>query len=296
MPLSTGCHADRLESCCPHNRWRRWRRRTAKPRSTTARASFTRRMRQPYQIVPAAVAFPKTTNEASAIIKAALAAGVSVTPRGAGTGLSGGAIGDGLIVDFARHNRQIWDLNLERRTVRVGAGVVLDQLNNFLRAEGFCLAGQDVATSFARNTRRHDRGMIRPARTRRFTGRPAGAFNEIEIILANGKITRIGPTSGIAAPTKADCSRGFGAVKFPANHRTLSTGTFGKRWPGYGLARALEQPGKSDPGLVRQRGHARRDVFGGIENRSAAGRTRRWLDLFAVPWPKRCRRRWRCLN
>jgi FAD/FMN-containing dehydrogenase len=88
----------------------------------------------PYQIVPAAVAFPKNTKQAAQIIQAALVVGLPVTPRGAGTGLSGGAIGDGLIVDFARHNRQIWDFDKERKTVRVGAGVVLDQLNNFLRA------------------------------------------------------------------------------------------------------------------------------------------------------------------
>ncbi len=100
----------------------------------------------PYQIEPLAVAFPASAHDASAIIQAAAQAGVSVIPRGAGTGLSGGAIGDGLVVDFARYNRQIWDFNKERRTVRVGAGVVLDQLNEFLRPFRFCF-GPDVATS-----------------------------------------------------------------------------------------------------------------------------------------------------
>ena len=100
----------------------------------------------PYQVVPGAVAFPKNTKQAAAIIQAALVGGLSVTPRGAGTGLSGGAIGDGLIVDFARHNRQIWEFDKERRIVRVSAGVVLDQLNRFLQAEGYCF-GPDVATS-----------------------------------------------------------------------------------------------------------------------------------------------------
>ena len=60
-----------------------------------------------YQIEPAAVAFPQTANEASAVIRAAADAGVSVTPRGAGTSLVGNAIGEGLIVDFSRHNRKI---------------------------------------------------------------------------------------------------------------------------------------------------------------------------------------------
>src|SRR5688572_7370861 len=81
-----------------------------------------------YQIEPVAIAFPKSAREAGSAIKAAGEAGLSVIPRGAGTGLVGGAIGDGLIIDFSRYNRQITELNVEARTVRVGAGVVLDQL------------------------------------------------------------------------------------------------------------------------------------------------------------------------
>src|SRR4051794_818222 len=99
-----------------------------------------------YQLEPAGVAFPRSAQQASSIIRAAADANIPVTPRGAGSGLSGGAIGDGLIVDFSRYNRQIADLNLEARTVNAGAGVVLDQLNGFLKPHGFCF-GPDVATS-----------------------------------------------------------------------------------------------------------------------------------------------------
>ena len=53
-----------------------------------------------YQIEPIGVAFPRSAEEASAVIQAAIDAGVSIVPRGAGTSLSGGAIGDGLILDF----------------------------------------------------------------------------------------------------------------------------------------------------------------------------------------------------
>ena len=99
-----------------------------------------------YQIEPLGVAFPRTTAQAAAVLRAAADAGVPVTPRGAGSGLVGGALGDGLVVDFARHNRQISALDLERRTVRVGAGVILDQLNDFLKPHGLGF-GPDVATS-----------------------------------------------------------------------------------------------------------------------------------------------------
>ena len=99
-----------------------------------------------YQIIPEAVAFPANARQTSLLIDAAVQASVNVIPRGAGTGLAGGAIGDGLVIDFSRYNREITDLDLERRTVRVGPGVVLDSLNNFLRPHGFCF-GPDVATS-----------------------------------------------------------------------------------------------------------------------------------------------------
>lgn len=204
----------------------------------------------PYQIEPMAVAWPQTAKHAAAAIQAAQSAGVPVTPRGAGTGLSGGAIGDGLIVDFARHNRQIWDFNRETRTVRVGAGVVLDQLNNFLQPEGFCF-GPDVATS----SRATLGGMIANDSSGAHTpvyGTTGQHVREIEIVLADGKITRIGKhleslhkqrqlVEDLVALNSLQITE-----RFPAGLL--------KRWPGYGLARALEQPGNLIPILCGSEG------------------------------------------
>src|SRR5205807_6725012 len=69
-----------------------------------------------YQVEPLAVAFPKNAKQASAVIQATAQAGLSVIPRGAGTGLVGGAIGEGVVIDFSRYNREITDLDLEERT------------------------------------------------------------------------------------------------------------------------------------------------------------------------------------
>jgi hypothetical protein len=49
-------------------------------------------------------------------VDAAVQTGLSVTARGAGTGLTGGALGEGLIIDFSRYHRQITDLDLQRGT------------------------------------------------------------------------------------------------------------------------------------------------------------------------------------
>src|SRR5207244_11444528 len=98
-----------------------------------------------YQIEPLGVAFPTSAQHASAVIKAADDEHGPVTPRGRGTSLVGNAVGEGLIVDFSRHNRKIDNLNIDKRSVRAGAGVVLDQLKVFLEPHGFCF-GHDVAT------------------------------------------------------------------------------------------------------------------------------------------------------
>src|SRR5437870_4920851 len=145
-----------------------------------------------YQIEPIGVAFPKSAQQASLVIRAAADAALSVTPRGAGTSLVGNAIGEGLIVEFARYNRQISDLDLEKRCVCVGAGVVLDQLNDFLRPHGFCF-GPDVATS----SRATLGGMIANnssgARCPIY-GTTADHVLSLEIVLADGGIEKIGET------------------------------------------------------------------------------------------------------
>src|SRR5437867_8963059 len=144
-----------------------------------------------YQIEPLAVAFPKSERQASAIIEAAAHAGVSIIPRGAGTGLVGGAIGEGLVIDFSRYNREITELDLERRAVRVGPGVVLDQLNHFLRPHGFCF-GPDVATS----SRATLGGMIANNSSGAHSpvyGTTGQHRSELEIVLVDGRIVPLGP-------------------------------------------------------------------------------------------------------
>src|ERR1700751_2414719 len=142
-----------------------------------------------YQIEPVGVAFPKSAQQACLVICAAADAGLSVTPRGAGTSLVGNAIGEGLIVDFSRHNRQINGLDLEKRSIRVGAGVVLDQLNEFLKPHGFCF-GPDVATS----SRATLGGMIANnssgARCPIY-GTTADHVISLEIVMADGRVETI---------------------------------------------------------------------------------------------------------
>src|SRR5437588_4178062 len=192
-----------------------------------------------YQLEPAAVAFPRSTQQASAIITAAADANLPVTPRGAGTSLSGGSIGDGLIVEFFRYNRQITELNLEARTVRTGAGVVLDQLNAFLKPHGFCF-GPDVATS----SRATIGGMIANdssgARVPVY-GTTADHVVSQELIMADGSIQQIGPAHETLC-TQRDVIANLIAAHASEIAEWMPPG-LQKRWSGYALARWLRDPG-----------------------------------------------------
>jgi FAD/FMN-containing dehydrogenase/Fe-S oxidoreductase len=191
-----------------------------------------------YQIEPEGVAFPRSAQEASAVIRAAADANVSVTPRGAGTSLVGNAIGEGLIVEFSRYNRQITELNIESRTVRVGAGVVLDQLNAFLKPHGFCF-GPDVATS-ARATLG---GMIANnssgARVPVY-GTTADHVNSLEIVLADGRVENIGPKHETLS-IERDKIDNLVRAKTAEMAERWPPGLL-KRWPGYGIERFLRAP------------------------------------------------------
>ena len=198
-----------------------------------------------YQIHPVGAAFPKTAEQASLVIHATADAGLSITPRGAGTSLVGNAIGDGLIVDFSRYNRQISDLDLEKRSVRVGAGVVLDQLNDFLKPHGFCF-GPDVATS----SRATLGGMIANnssgARCPIY-GTTADHVISLEIVLADGRIVTVGEADSFRYNEVASLeSERQQILKIVREHSTEMAERWPpgliKRWPGYGIERFLRVP------------------------------------------------------
>ncbi len=217
-----------------------------------------------YQIEPLAVAFPNSARQASSIITAAVQAGVSIIPRGAGTGLVGGAIGDGLVIDFSRHNRQITGFDAERRTVRVGAGVVLDQLNHVLRPEGLCF-GPDVATG----SRATLGGMIASNSSGAHAplyGTTADHLSELEIVLGDGRVLKVGPGHE-TLPKQRELMGNMAMFNSLVIADHWPPGLV-KRWPGYALDRAVREP---DFFRFGGRGPAGGDGIAGLE--ACRGRT-----------------------
>jgi FAD/FMN-containing dehydrogenase len=79
--------------------------------------------------VPAAVAVPVDADDVSALLRWAWDHRVPVVPRGAGTGMPGGNIGPGIMVDLATHFRRVGPVDPERRTVKVQPGATLAEVN-----------------------------------------------------------------------------------------------------------------------------------------------------------------------
>ena len=159
-------------------------------------------------------------------------------PSRPGYGPGGQCDGEGLIVDFSRYNRRITDLDLEKRTVRVGAGVVLDQLNEFLEPHGFCF-GPDVATS----SRATLGGMIANNSSGSrcpFYGTTADHVLSLEIVLADGRLEKIGASHESLLCERAKIEKLVRAASTEMAER-WPPGLI-KRWPGYGIERFLRGP------------------------------------------------------
>jgi len=80
---------------------------------------------------PRAVVFPASTDETSAIMRELARANVPFTPRGAGTGLSGGALAlnSGVVIEMARM-RKILRIDTENLIAVVQPGVVNLHVSN----------------------------------------------------------------------------------------------------------------------------------------------------------------------
>ena len=86
-----------------------------------------------YREKPLGVAYPKNSEDVREIVCFCYENNIPIIPRGAGTSLSGQVVGNGLVIDFSRYMTQILELNVEEKWIRVQPGVILDELNRFLK-------------------------------------------------------------------------------------------------------------------------------------------------------------------
>lgn len=88
-----------------------------------------------YKFVPEVIVLPETESDIDAVFDYAVRHQVPLTPRAAGTNLTGSAIGTGIILDVSRMNR-VLEVNQKDQWARIQPGIVLAELNKQLSASG----------------------------------------------------------------------------------------------------------------------------------------------------------------
>lgn len=143
-----------------------------------------------YRILPRAIVQPRTKEDLVTTVKFAGEHKLAITARGGGTSRTGNELGEGVIVDFSKYLNKIVEFNGEEQWVRVQPGIVLSELNAYLKPYNLYFpidpSTKDAATLG---------GMIAnnssgPHAVKYGTTR--SHVRELELILANGEMTRTG--------------------------------------------------------------------------------------------------------
>jgi glycolate dehydrogenase FAD-linked subunit len=141
--------------------------------------------------IPGAVVFPRSTGHVVEVMRLASQAGISVVPRGAGTGLSGGAISrdGGIILAFSRMNR-ILEVDLANQRAVVQPGVVNLELTRAVEREGFYFApdpSSQKACTIGGNVAENSGGPHTLA-----YGVTVNHVTGLEVVLPDGRVMNLG--------------------------------------------------------------------------------------------------------
>ncbi|HEY4306209.1 MAG TPA: FAD-binding oxidoreductase [Gemmatimonadaceae bacterium] len=109
--------------------------------------------------LPIGVAVPADPDDLATLVRWAASEKVPLVPRGSGSSMPGGAIGDGLIVDLSRW-RKVGAVDVAGKTIRVGPGITRGEVDRIARAQGlrfppdpssgaFCSVGGMASTNAA---------------------------------------------------------------------------------------------------------------------------------------------------
>jgi glycolate oxidase len=147
--------------------------------------------------LPDVVVFPHTTQDVAGIVKLAIRHHVPIVGRGAGTGLSGGALArnGGVMIVFARMNR-ILEVDITNRRAVLQPGVVNTDITRAVESEGLYFApdpSSQKACTIGGNVSENSGGPHTLA-----YGVTVNHIAALEMVLPDGEIVRIGNRHGDA--------------------------------------------------------------------------------------------------
>lgn len=138
-----------------------------------------------------ALIFPESTEQVSAVMKLASAHKIPVTPRGAGTGLSGGdlPVCGGILMCFEKMNH-ILELDEENLSVTVEPGVVTAEISRLAAAHNLLYAGDPCSgdASYIGGNIAENAGGNKVIKY----GATGAQLLALEVVLADGSVTWFG--------------------------------------------------------------------------------------------------------
>src|SRR6476661_1513388 len=99
-----------------------------------------------YSIKPSVILFPLDEDDLAEICRYGYSKNVSITARGAGTGLLGQSLNDNIIIDFTKHMNKI--LEIESDHVLVQPGIVKGVLDKELKKKGKFLPPDPASSNY----------------------------------------------------------------------------------------------------------------------------------------------------
>ena len=146
-----------------------------------------------YQMTPAGVVVPRTTESALRAMALAREEGAPVTPRGGGTSQCGQTINKGLVIDGSKHLNKLISLDVEGWRCVVQPGIVLDDLNRLLRPHGLWFP-VDVSTASRATIGGMTGNNSCGGRSLRYGTMRANVLS-IDAVLADGEPIHLGETA-----------------------------------------------------------------------------------------------------
>lgn len=194
-----------------------------------------------YQIAPDLIVAPRDATDLVTLMAVGTQPafiGLALTARGGGTGTNGQSLNHGVIIDLRRHMNELLELDAAQGWADVQPGMVLDDLNDRIRASGWFFAPETSTSS-----RCTIGGMVSTdasGKGSRVYGKTSDNILGLELAQPQGLLDSLSPAPDWALPmlAQAEAAARQGRAAFVA-----STPRLNRRFTGYDLERACPKDG-----------------------------------------------------